>query len=390
MLKTLSTLMLAGGLCPPGFSGARPDADSDFKRGDLSAAEAGYVTALAANPKDPAALLGLARIRLFQDRRADAERLATEVPAGEPNAAAAGRVLAEVKRREAALDPANVDVPASGTKVPFVVTDPLPIVKVRVNDKADAYFLIDTGAAEAALDPDFASELGITVEEGGTGVFAGGKTARFKRAVLDSLSLGDAKVRHLAVTLFPTRAFRLDGTHRLDGIIGTGVLYRFLATLDYPHGLLFLRPRGDSADCERAAANAHDAVAPMWLVGDHFIFAHARVNDGPEGLFNIDTGGAGVGVMVSPATLADSHVTLDTAHASEGQGGGGPVKLVPFTAKVRFASIERADVPGTYTPEGNQYGIFPFDAAGTLSHLFFRPYALTFDFVAMKLVVHQP
>jgi hypothetical protein len=43
-----------------------------------------------------------------------------------------------------------------------------------------------------------------------------------------------------------------------------------------------------------------------------------------------------------------------------------------------------------YTPEGNQYGIFPFETGGSLSHLYFHTHALTFDFVAMKLVLEKP
>ena len=47
-----------------------------------------------------------------------------------------------------------------------MITDPLPILKVRVNEKADAYFLLDTGAPTASLDPAFASELGIKSRRG--------------------------------------------------------------------------------------------------------------------------------------------------------------------------------------------------------------------------------
>ena len=141
-----------------------------------------------------------------------------------------------------------MSVPKDGTHVPFAITDPLPILKVRVNDKADAYFLLDTGAPTASLDPAFASELGIKAEEDGTGTFLGGKTATIKRATLSSLTLGSATVRNLPVALFPTRGFKLDKRYRLDGVIGTGVLYRFLSTIDYPHGELVLHPRDASAD----------------------------------------------------------------------------------------------------------------------------------------------
>jgi hypothetical protein len=50
----------------------------------------------------------------------------------------------------------------------------------------------------------------------------------------------------------------------------------------------------------------------------------------------------------------------------------------------------RHAVPGLYFPNGDQYGIFPFKVAGTLSHEFFRGTALTFDFTSMQLVVESP
>jgi hypothetical protein len=375
----------------PAFaSPARAGAEADFEHGDWSAAEAGWSAALHADPKDAAALLGLARLALYEDRRTEAERLAGAIPPGDPSAAKAAGIIVEAKRRAADLDPANLSLPKDGTHVPFVITDPLPVLKVRVNDKADAFFLLDTGASEAVLDPAFADELGIASSAAGTGTFAGGKTAAVRSATLDSLALGDARIRRLPIKLVPTRGFKLDAEHRLDGIIGTGVLYRFLSTIDYPRGELLLRPRDASAEFEHLALEKKATIAPMWLTGDHFIFTRARLNAGPERLFNVDTGGAGVGVMASPASMADSHITLDTAHAGEGQGGGGTVKVVPFSASVTLQALEQNDVPGTYTPEGNQYGIFPFEVGGSLSHLFFHPYALTFDFVAMKLVLEKP
>jgi len=66
------------------------------------------------------------------------------------------------------------------------------------------------------------------------------------------------------------------------------------------------------------------------------------------------------------------------------------VKVVPFSASVRLADLTAEGVPGLYSPEGNPYGIFPFDVGGSLSHIFFKPYALTFDFQAMKMVVEKP
>src|SRR5580692_7781840 len=285
MQRALTVLALAAILVPALPSPTFADAQGDFKRGDLAAAAKGWSAAIAADPKNADALLGLARIRLYEDRREDAARLANAASAASPSTGdAATKILTEVKRRDDALDQANVSVPKDGSHVPFAITDPLPVLKVRVNDKADAYFLLDTGAPTASLDPAFASELRLTTKDDGTGTFLGGKTATIKSATLSSLSLGSATVRNLPVTLFPTRGFKLDKRYRLDGVIGTGVLYRFLSTIDYPHGELVLRPRDASADFERRAAESNDVSVPMWLVGDHFIFIQANVNDGPERL----------------------------------------------------------------------------------------------------------
>ena len=255
-----------------------------------------------------------------------------------------------VKRAIGALDPATVTVPKDGTRVPFAITDPLPILKVRVNDKADAYFLLDTGAPTASLDPAFASELGLKTEEDGTGGCSSAARRRRSNAPRSSsLTLGSATIRKLTRrTLSHAGILKLDARYRLDGVIGTGVLYRFLSTIDYPRGELVCKLR-------RATHRPTSSVEPRKATPSPcrcgwsaitFIFIQANVNDGPKRLFNVDTGAAGVGIMPSPATVADSHITLDAAHASEATGGGGKVKIVPFVATVRFATIRRTDVLG--------------------------------------------
>ena len=45
------------------------------------------------------------------------------------------------------------------------------------------------------------------------------------------------------------------------------------------------------------------------------------------------------------------------------------------------------DLDGVYFPDHDQYGIFPFTVAGTVSHEFFRKTAVTFDFATMHLII---
>ena len=69
MQRALSVLALAAALVRALPSSASADAQGDFKRGDLAAAAKGWTAAIASNPKNTDALLGLARIRLYEDRR---------------------------------------------------------------------------------------------------------------------------------------------------------------------------------------------------------------------------------------------------------------------------------------------------------------------------------
>jgi hypothetical protein len=269
--------------------------------------------------------------------------------------------------------------------IPFLTTDPLPLLPVVVNGHV-ALMMIDTGGGDLTLDPDFAAEAGVTLAAAGSGVFGGGKRAPLSRGTAERVKLGSVVLTGVPVVGLPTRQIPFFPGHKPDGVVGTLVLAHFLATIDYVHGALVLRPRSDSAAFE-AALPASAVAVPMSLIGDHFIFVRGRINDGPEGLLNVDTGLAGGGVMPSRATVADSNIVLDEKNAAEGLGGGGQVRVVPFTASVTVGSRSVKSVPGLFTPDGDPYGIFPFPVRGSVSHEYFRDCALTFDFEAMRLVM---
>jgi hypothetical protein len=297
-------------------------------------------------------------------------------------------VLATAAMRDAAFAPDvyQLSMPKAGATIRFVATDPLPVLKATVGTR-QVYFLIDTGAPDLVIDKDFAAEIGLKSADAGQGTFAGGQHASVAKSLLPAISFGAVALRNVPVTVLPTRGLAPTPGVRIDGVVGTGFLRHFLATIDYAHGALVLRPRSDSAAFEAAAAKRGAVAVPMWLTGDHFLFARAQIGAAPEGLFNIDTGLAGAGMQATKATLDAAHIVPDARRAETGQGGGGPVRTIPFRADARLGRLTVRDVEGIYTPDGDQFGIFPFTVAGTLSHGFFRQHALTLDFVAMKLVV---
>jgi Aspartyl protease len=369
---------------------AQSDADALFKAGDFSPAATAYRQRLTANPSDAGAELNLGAIRLYQNDLTAAAPLLRAAASADPQNPRAAVLLKELQRR---TDEAARRTTVSGEQsiVPFVVADPLPVVRVVANGKA-ANLVVDTGG-DVDLEPDFATRVGVTMEAGtGTGVFAGGKTAAVRSGKLHSLGLGSATAYDVPVHVLPTHAGALFAGLHVDGIVGTTFFERFLVTMDYPQKRLVLRPRSKAASqaFQAAAAQAGAAVVPCYLVGDHFVMARAQVNDAPAppGLFLFDSGLAGGGVMPTAELMKAAGITIDESRSQTGMGGGGTVQSVPFTAsRVAVGSAVQHDVPGQYTPQGTPLTRFPFTVWGFISNDFLKHYAYTVDFDAMTIVL---
>jgi Aspartyl protease/Tetratricopeptide repeat len=358
-----------------------------FARGDFAAAASAYEAILRTHPSDRNAQLALGTIRLYENDLAAAEPLLDTVLALDPQNPRAMWLMAELERRRAE-GARRTRVTGNESVAPFLTADPLPVVRIVANGKA-ANFLVDTGT-DVALEPSFAASIGVRTINGGTGTFVGGQHAAMESGKLQSLALGTATAYEVPVHVFPTHARALFGNLRIDGVVGTTYFERFLVTIDYPHNQLILRPRSPqiSAAFETAAAAAHAAIVPFYLVGDHFVIARAQVDDAPEGLFIFDSGLAGGGLMPSAQLVKKARISLDEAHAGTGIGGGGAVTAVPFIAqRVAVGSAVQPNVPGLFTPQGSPFGIFPFTVWGAISNDFLKHYAYSVDFDAMKIVL---
>jgi clan AA aspartic protease (TIGR02281 family) len=359
---------------------ATVDADAAFKRGDFTAAQNAYVSAIQTDPNDAAAALGLTRLAIYENDLTDAQHwldVLTQIAPNDPQIAGNRATIAA--RSDASVDQV---APHSGPAVAkFLQTDPLPMVAVRINGR-EAHFLIDTGAPNIVVDTNFAQSLGIaTTSAGQVNTFAGGKSAAVGKAIVDRLELGGWKISNVPAAVIP-----LPREFSADGILGTALFAHFLTTLDYRNGSLTLADRDTSQAFERNAAAHGDTIVPMWLVGDHAIFVQGRAANGPLGLFNVDTGGT-VGVKLTKAAIEAANISVDTAHPDTGVGGGGTFTTLPFTTNLTIGTCTVNDLDGSYTPNGDQYGVFPFTVTGSVSHHFFRKTAVTFDFAAMRLVI---
>ncbi len=217
---------------------------------------------------------------------------------------------------------------ARSTVIPFIVKDPLPVISVEVHGR-QIYALIDTGADMFVLDNEIAASMGIKGLASTTGTFAGGKQAEVGFAEVDSLKIGDVTLTSVPVSLLSTQRFSAgfaNGKYTIGGILGTGVLKRFLATLDYPHSRLILRrPDGRSLeDFTRETAGKTVVEVPFVLALSHFMMARGRLNDKELLTFFVDSGLASEAALTAPAqTLKYAGIPIPETKVQEGSIGGG-------------------------------------------------------------------
>jgi tetratricopeptide (TPR) repeat protein len=389
-----------------------------FRAGKFADAEKIYSRNVDRDPKEYEAVVGLGNIALLSNQLETAQKWLENAIRLKPDETRPKQLLAEVffRRddferaapllrtlgREAAAKtlesfhsktPYEIQGPPAGTALKFVVTDPLPLIRIKVNESEEVNFLIDTGAAEIILDTEFAKQVGAKLFGSETGSFAGGKRAAYEHARIDALTLGDIFVRNVPVGVMDTRRFSgIFGGKRVDGILGTVLLKHFLATLDYPAGRLVLeRPTPQALARYDAAVRAGTSAAiPIWMAGDHYMVAWGTLDKSKPVLLFVDTGLAGGGVTCAESLLKVADIRLAEDQAGEGIGGGGKVKVVPFVVKsLTLGTCTEKDVRGFFS------GSFPlefsqgFRIAGIISHGFFRPYALTFDFTGMRLLLRR-
>jgi hypothetical protein len=250
------------------------------------------------------------------------------------------------------------------------------------------------------------------------GTFSGGQHAQVESGRVDSLTLGSWTLRNIPVGMMPLRSLSSGfGVKQINGCIGTNVLYQFLSTIDYRTGELILRKKNaanlkrfDAAGGPSGApgvgrrsggrntqpknppganntAVTNGIVVPMWMAGDHFMVAWGRVNTQPISLFFVDSGLAGAGVKLAESAIQQAGIHLDESKATEGQGGGGMLKIIPYTvAQFTVGEITEQNVPGLYDgpfPWENEFG---FHLAGMFGSDFLKHYAVTFDFTNMRII----
>lgn len=369
----------------PLINETQTDPDQLFLQGHFEAADRGYARLLKQDPRDAHAWAQRGYIALLSNSFGDTERFLRQAIRLAPKDTVSMSRLADCYVRQddfaqaipllkaagdrigatqyGAVTGTPYQVSGSEARLPFRTLDPLPSVDATVNGTM-APFTLDTGAtftfsaamAKAAGVKPLATVL-MNHGQGPVPSYIG---------VVDELRLGQIKVRNIPVLWD-------DGPS--TGVIGTTIFYHFQTTMDYAGRTLTLRKPG-------APQPAGTTKAPLWLAPDHFIFSRGSVGKAGPGPVLIDTGGVGLGVVLTQAQAAAAAITPDDKMPETDFG----VTVYPCAADVAIGRIARHDLPGVVGPIPSPVE-FGFGYLGTLSHEFFKPSSVTFDFTAMATYI---
>jgi len=282
-------------------------------------------------------------------------------------------------------------------EIPFLVSDPLPVIPVGFQGKK-MYVIIDTGGEAFYLDWEVADSLGIKpIEKVKDEGFAGGKETEVGFAKADSLKIGDVTLKSIPVMLTSIKRVSevlTNGKYPISGILSTGELRQFLSTIDYTNGKLILRPKTEEGklSLERDLKGKRVTKIPFALGLTHFMVVKAIVNGKyPLNLF-VDSGLADseASVTFPKQTLNYLGIPIpDTEILPENLGGpgGGEFPVGRFAIdELEIDLLVQEDIKGVY-------GVFPpsiywaseFIIDGIVSHNFLKKYSWTIDFSRMEM-----
>lgn len=392
---------------------------SSFKQGNFDEAKRIFSEVLIEVPANSQALIYSGYIALLENRLPEASAQLQNALEHMPNSKAVKSLLADAYYRQdnfhnaakllhslnrkshamkleylATKKPYEVFPSVGATVLRFIKKDPLPLIQVSINGADPVNFLIDTGGAELIIDTAYAQSLGLFEFGVEKSFFGGGKEGAFTHSCIESLQLGAFQVKNLPVIIMGTRKFSTQlyaDAYRVDGILGTCVLYQFLTTLDYVNERIMLEQPDAARTASLQGACIHDGYTaiPFWMAGDHFMVAKGNANGGKETLYFIDTGLAGMAFTCPKSTLRECGFTLMKGKTFRGEGAGGKFKSAPFEIRtLSLGGVREENMHGVSGAFPSQIEhIFGFRIGGLISHEFFRNHTVAFDFSKMRLYI---
>lgn len=134
--------------------------------------------------------------------------------------------------------PSGPTVAAGGASIRYVPGERI-LVDVRLNGRASARLLLDTGADVTLINPSSLTAAGADLARSSGRAEIRGVTGsdRVISVMLESIEVGQARVERLPVVAYEM------GSRESDGLLGRDFLDRFNLSIDSSRGVVILTPK---------------------------------------------------------------------------------------------------------------------------------------------------
>lgn len=247
--------------------------------------------------------------------------------------------------------------------VPFLGTDPLPIITLVIGGREHA-FVIDTGSGQLVIDSSFLREIKLPNYGLDEARFASGERAPVGHTIIPQVRLGEAVIHHVPAEVMDIRRF----APQISGFIGSTFLQRFHLLFDFTGQVFRLRPKR-----VKPFEQFKEMLAvPFWLFDSHLMLARSQINH-HQTMAYITTALAGAAFTAPNSTFEQANLTRDK-NTIEGISPTGSIELMRVKAeKLCLEQLCCEDITGLV-------GFFPaelewrygFRIGALVSHTFFR------------------
>jgi hypothetical protein len=271
------------------------------------------------------------------------------------------------------VDDFSIDRNRSSTAVPIELVDNHVYLDATLNGKGPYRFVFDTGGSNI-IDPAVAKEINVTASGVAQDSGTGAATEASSYAVVDSLEIGDALLRHQVFSVEPIRkGFGVASGQRVDGLIGFEVLARFVTTFDYGARTLTLSLPGTAP---RSAAD----VVPFVFAGT--VPQIGCAVDGIRSECTVDTGDTSAANLYVPF-IADHPQVVPAVHSAVGLNGygvgGGHQGFLGRLGSLQVGDFVLHDLIAGYSTQKQGFFASPFFAAN-LGGGVWKKFTVTFDY----------
>jgi hypothetical protein len=272
--------------------------------------------------------------------------------------------------------------------IPFEMVTRHIMIKVKINNSAPLWFILDTGDKVAIVDLKRAESLGLTLKDevrvggAGAGVLKG---STVKDASLNVLGL-EGNTQPVALAL-PLDILKPNFGHEIDGIIGGDLIKQFVVEIDYPAHVLKFHDKA-----KFTYAGPGESIPMRLNSGGHpIIDAEVTVTGRPaiKGKFVVDIGSGGSLALHAPF-VAQEHLPLPDQKTIRAIGGGGTGGRVTGRmgriAELRIGKFQIADTPTLFSEDKS--GAFASrEMQGNIGAQILRKFKVFLDYARDRIIL---